>query len=96
MSPSDPPKDPGEVPEVKEELIEHEDLALDAPYLRKYEECHDRMSTLINMSSLDRHQRLELGYLKNQLKILIKKLGGLENVRKSNIKKLPNLYSFPD
>ena len=90
MSPLDSPKDLGQVPEVKEELIKH---ALD---LRMYEECHDRMSTLINMSSLDRHQRLELSYLKNQLKILMKKLGGLEKVWKSNFKKLTNLYPFPD
>ena len=88
MSPSDPHK-------VKEELIENEDLSLDA-YVRQYERCYDRMNELINISSLDSRQRFELNQVKKQLEILVKKLGRLENVRKLNVKKLPKLYSFPD
>ena len=46
----------------EEQLHEEEQKPLDA-YVRQYEECHDRMSALINMSSLDFCQRFELDQL---------------------------------
>ena len=79
----------------EEQLQKEEQKSLDA-YVRQYESCHDRMNELINMPSLDSHQISELEQVKKLLEFLIKKLGGLENICKLNVKKLHKLYSFPD